>query len=117
MTRSVCGMLYSLGLGAAFKESFFWKHFIQKGALLYPAMSVSLHQYMLCSLYQKTDTIVQQSHIISFQCNGHGDLSAGLCNSSTGVCFCTDHTEGDDCQACKENDGYFGEPRKESLRF
>ncbi|XP_069798535.1 multiple epidermal growth factor-like domains protein 8 [Narcine bancroftii] len=42
-------------------------------------------------------------------CNGHGVLALGECNRVTGVCHCTDHTEGDHCQACTA--GFYGDPR------
>ena len=43
-----------------------------------------------------------------FQCNGHADTSAGICDASSGVCFCTGRTAGDRCQFCQ--DGFVGDP-------
>ena len=41
-------------------------------------------------------------------CNGHGDVSKGICNQKTGFCYCNDNTEGSKCQHCKA--GFFGNP-------
>ena len=43
------------------------------------------------------------------RCNGHEDLSAGICDAAVGRCFCVDHTEGSQCQFCRR--GFFGDPR------
>lgn len=42
------------------------------------------------------------------QCNGHGNRDLGECHNVTGVCFCQDNTEGDQCDRCKAN--YYGNP-------
>lgn len=42
-------------------------------------------------------------------CNGHGNVSLGSCDSETGACFCTNDTEGPHCEFCKHN--YFGDAR------
>ena len=42
-------------------------------------------------------------------CNEHGDKELEVCDRQTGVCFCRDNTEGDNCQKCKK--GYYGDPR------
>lgn len=42
-------------------------------------------------------------------CNGHADKQKGECDSLTGKCYCLDHTEGNNCDLCK--DSYYGEPR------
>ncbi|XP_033096794.1 multiple epidermal growth factor-like domains protein 8 [Anneissia japonica] len=42
-------------------------------------------------------------------CNGHGDLTKGLCHPSNGVCFCKGQTTGDNCEQCL--DGLHGDPR------
>jgi multipile epidermal growth factor-like domains protein 8 len=34
------------------------------------------------------------------QCNGHGNASRGLCNMTTGACFCLDYTQGATCSIC-----------------
>lgn len=31
------------------------------------------------------------------------------CNSTTGICYCQDNTEGEQCERCKAN--YYGDPR------
>ena len=46
---------------------------------------------------------------VECSCNGHGDETNGVCNSTTGVCFCKDNTYGDHCEQCI--DGYYGDPR------
>ncbi|GLH01298.1 Laminin subunit alpha [Gryllus bimaculatus] len=48
-------------------------------------------------------------------CNGHGDASRGICDPHTGVCFCQDNTEGDNCERCKK--GYYGDPRHGGMCF
>ena len=45
---------------------------------------------------------------VFWQCNGHADVSAGICDASSGLCFCTGHTAGDRCQFCQ--DGFVGDP-------
>ncbi|XP_052789212.1 multiple epidermal growth factor-like domains protein 8 [Mya arenaria] len=42
------------------------------------------------------------------QCNGHGNESLGLCNNSTGACYCTGHTQDYHCNKCMDN--YYGNP-------
>ncbi|XP_033100156.1 multiple epidermal growth factor-like domains protein 8 [Anneissia japonica] len=42
-------------------------------------------------------------------CNGHGDPDKSYCDNTTGVCFCTGYTKGDNCEECI--DGYYGDPR------
>ena len=41
-------------------------------------------------------------------CNGHGDVSAGYCDSQTGECFCSQNTRGRHCELCEP--GYYGDP-------
>ena len=36
-------------------------------------------------------------------CNGHGDPAQNLCNATTGVCACTGHTRGDNCEQCEDD--------------
>jgi hypothetical protein len=43
------------------------------------------------------------------RCNGHENLSAGVCDRDSGTCFCLDHTEGDGCERC--SDGFYGDPK------
>lgn len=43
------------------------------------------------------------------QCNGHANVTAGICNPATGQCYCQDETEGNKCESCKP--GYYGDPR------
>ncbi|XP_017786408.1 PREDICTED: multiple epidermal growth factor-like domains protein 8 isoform X2 [Nicrophorus vespilloides] len=43
------------------------------------------------------------------ECNGHGNESEGDCDIITGVCYCKDNTEGNQCERCKLN--YYGDPR------
>ncbi|CAM1295013.1 MEGF8 (predicted) [Pycnogonum litorale] len=43
------------------------------------------------------------------ECNDHGNITAGICNRSTGVCFCQDQTESDKCDRCKTS--YYGNPK------
>ena len=43
------------------------------------------------------------------QCNGHGDKTRGLCNMTTGQCYCTDDTAGYHCDKCLP--GLKGNPR------
>ena len=43
------------------------------------------------------------------QCNGHENLSAGVCDRQTGSCFCLDHTEDENCQTCAA--GFYGDPK------
>ena len=40
------------------------------------------------------------------QCNEHEDITKGICDKESGVCYCADNTEGDQCQKCKS--GFFG---------
>ncbi|EDO43458.1 predicted protein, partial [Nematostella vectensis] len=42
-------------------------------------------------------------------CNGHGDVTLGVCDRMTGQCFCKDNTEGLNCERCKS--GLVGNPR------
>uniref|UniRef100_A0A8C4SXY5 Multiple EGF like domains 8 n=1 Tax=Erpetoichthys calabaricus TaxID=27687 RepID=A0A8C4SXY5_ERPCA len=42
-------------------------------------------------------------------CNGHGLESLGICNVTSGVCFCEGSTEGEYCERCVA--GYYGDPR------
>ncbi|XP_043935354.1 multiple epidermal growth factor-like domains protein 8 [Protopterus annectens] len=42
-------------------------------------------------------------------CNGHGMPSMGYCDVATGVCYCTDNTEGEHCERCVS--GFYGDPR------
>ena len=42
------------------------------------------------------------------KCNGHADVSAGICDAVSGLCFCTGHSAGDRCQFCQ--DGFVGDP-------
>ena len=42
-------------------------------------------------------------------CNQHENLPAGICDKSNGKCYCTHHTEGNNCEVCKK--GFFGEAR------
>lgn len=42
-------------------------------------------------------------------CNGHGNVSQGFCDAQSGKCFCTNDTEGDQCQFCRHN--YFGDAK------
>ena len=41
-------------------------------------------------------------------CNGHANLPAGICDQDSGECYCTDHTEGRQCEKCAK--GFFGDP-------
>ncbi|KAG1714971.1 Multiple epidermal growth factor-like domains protein 8 [Nymphon striatum] len=43
------------------------------------------------------------------QCNNHGNATAGICDSTTGICFCQDQTMGHSCEDCKP--GFYGNPR------
>ncbi|XP_063293259.1 multiple epidermal growth factor-like domains protein 8 [Pelobates fuscus] len=42
-------------------------------------------------------------------CNKHGKPELGYCDRNTGVCFCTDNTQGEHCEKCAP--GYYGDPR------
>ncbi|KAH7983551.1 hypothetical protein HPB52_012536 [Rhipicephalus sanguineus] len=42
-------------------------------------------------------------------CNEHGDSTRGMCDSSTGNCYCLHNTHGKHCESCQP--GYFGDPR------
>ncbi|KAM8927354.1 multiple epidermal growth factor-like domains protein 8 [Pelodytes ibericus] len=42
-------------------------------------------------------------------CNKHGKPELGYCDQDTGVCFCTDNTQGEQCDKCAP--GYYGDPR------
>ncbi|ODM98691.1 Multiple epidermal growth factor-like domains protein 8 [Orchesella cincta] len=44
------------------------------------------------------------------ECNGHGDVSKGLCDRVTGKCYCLNNTDGDHCEGCLP--GYFGDPSR-----
>ncbi|CAH0390198.1 unnamed protein product [Bemisia tabaci] len=48
-------------------------------------------------------------------CNGHGDTSLGVCDSTSGACFCQDNTEGENCDRCKK--GYYGNPKRGGTCF
>jgi len=52
---------------------------------------------------------------VSCECNGHGDVSVGVCHNETGVCHCTHHTHGRHCETC--DDGFYGDPRSVLLSF
>ena len=52
---------------------------------------------------------IQELGCTPCQCNGHEDLSAGVCDRDSGSCFCLDHTEGENCQRCSH--GFYGDPR------
>lgn len=41
-------------------------------------------------------------------CNGHGNITVGICDMETGICFCQDNTQGRRCEKCKPN--YYGDP-------
>ncbi|KAK3088685.1 hypothetical protein FSP39_022382 [Pinctada imbricata] len=41
-------------------------------------------------------------------CNGHGNQSMGICNNTTGECYCTDNTQGIVCQRCVPK--HYGNP-------
>ncbi|GIY78358.1 hypothetical protein CDAR_179641 [Caerostris darwini] len=49
------------------------------------------------------------------ECNGHGDIKRGLCNSTSGECFCLNNTMGSNCAQCKE--GYYGDPENNGMCF
>lgn len=49
------------------------------------------------------------------ECNGHGDKEIGECDITSGVCFCQDNTEGDNCDRCKTN--FYGDPRNNKLCY
>ncbi|XP_065347637.1 multiple epidermal growth factor-like domains protein 8 [Cloeon dipterum] len=49
------------------------------------------------------------------ECNGHGDESSGLCNPTSGQCFCADHTEGPTCSQCRR--GFYGNPRSGGMCY
>ncbi|XP_077312743.1 multiple epidermal growth factor-like domains protein 8 [Lithobates pipiens] len=42
-------------------------------------------------------------------CNKHGTPEMGYCDRETGVCYCTDNTQGEHCEKCAP--GYYGDPR------
>ncbi|GBP44981.1 Multiple epidermal growth factor-like domains protein 8 [Eumeta japonica] len=42
-------------------------------------------------------------------CNDHGDESRGVCNGTSGECFCKDNTDGQNCERCKPK--FYGDPR------
>ncbi|XP_078507442.1 multiple epidermal growth factor-like domains protein 8 isoform X2 [Lissotriton helveticus] len=48
-------------------------------------------------------------------CNGHGLASLGFCDVDSGVCYCTDNTEGEHCDRCIP--GYYGDPRNEGTCY
>ena len=68
-------------------------------------------------LVRETDTRYKNDHDLSSlppgctpcECNQHGQMSLGYCNSTTGKCYCRDNTQGDHCADCQ--DGYYGDPR------
>lgn len=41
-------------------------------------------------------------------CNEHGNVTAGICDMTSGMCYCQDNTEGRKCEQCKQN--YYGSP-------
>ncbi|CAG2056404.1 unnamed protein product [Timema podura] len=48
-------------------------------------------------------------------CNEHGSESSGICDRDSGLCFCQDNTEGDNCDRCKK--GYYGDPRNGGMCY
>ncbi|XP_075437563.1 multiple epidermal growth factor-like domains protein 8, partial [Ascaphus truei] len=42
-------------------------------------------------------------------CNGHGTAAHGHCHRDTGVCYCSDNTQGAHCDTCAHS--YYGDPR------
>ncbi|KAM4703377.1 multiple epidermal growth factor-like domains protein 8 [Rhinophrynus dorsalis] len=42
-------------------------------------------------------------------CNNHGTAELGYCDQESGVCFCSDNTQGEHCDTCAP--GYYGDPR------
>lgn len=48
-------------------------------------------------------------------CNGHGDIDFGICDSKTGTCICRDNTEGISCERCKT--GFYGDPRNGGMCY
>eukprot|EP00057_Strongylocentrotus_purpuratus_P007268 XP_011661742.1 PREDICTED: multiple epidermal growth factor-like domains protein 8 [Strongylocentrotus purpuratus] len=65
-------------------------------------------QYCLPGSYGDATT---PTGCVECDCHGHGNASMGNCDGTTGLCYCTGNTLGDNCETCEE--GFFGEPQNE----
>ncbi|XP_054720538.1 multiple epidermal growth factor-like domains protein 8 [Uloborus diversus] len=48
-------------------------------------------------------------------CNGHGNIELGICNATTGECFCLNNTVGLNCSECEK--GFYGNPKNNGECF
>jgi len=73
----------------------------------FTALVVIMATLLNCKFSLLRDVLLAGCHLCG--CNGHGDPLLGVCNNSSGVCYCTDRTVGNQCENCSKD--HYGNPR------